>query len=178
MFKNLLQEQEKRAAIVYDDPHVLHGDIWSLQGEFDYVVITTNIGWKRVNGKTTGVMGRGIALQAAKRYPTFQEYWGLHCRQWEDRSEVAHWTSMPVIAFPTKPFNPQAPYLSWQSNSTYELCQKSMTELLELIPSLSPGRVLLPPVGCGNGGLDRNCVEHEIIFPAMQVEPRLYYVQP
>ena len=122
MIKNLLQEQEKRAAIVYDDPHVLHGDIWSLQGEFDYVVITTNIGWKRVNGKTTGVMGRGIALQAAKRYP--------------------------------------------------------MTELLELIPSLSPGRVLLPPVGCGNGGLDRNCVEHEIIFPAMQVEPRLYYVQP
>lgn len=177
LLEEMHREEKERTAISYTDPHILHGDIWKLAGEYDYVVVTTNIGWKGNRYTPIGVMGRGIALQAAQRYPRFQEYWGVHCERHREFSEVAFWTTMRLVAFPTKPFNPQAPNMSWQNPSTMELCQKSMNELLELIPRLKPGRILLPPIGCGNGGLHRQTVETQIIFPAMEKEPRLYYVQ-
>lgn len=174
----MAREREERAALTYPDPHILHGDIWSLKDQYDYVVVTTNIGWKGPRSNPTGVMGRGIALQAAQRYPGFQDAWGRHCCEYREGSEVSCWGTWPLIAFPTKPLNTTYPNLSWQGNSTMELLHKSMEELLVLIPQLKPGRILLPPIGCGNGGLHRPTVEREVIFPAMAKEPRLYYLQP
>ena len=179
-FKAMEREREERAALTYPNPHIIYGDIWTLKNQYDYVVVTTNIGWKKnPRSNPTGVMGRGIALQAAQRYPGFQDAWGRHCCEYREGAEVSCWDiRWPLIAFPTKPHNPKAPHLSWQNSSTMELLHKSMSELLTLIPMLDPGRILLPPIGCGNGGLHRPTVEREVIFPAMQREPRLYYVQP
>lgn len=138
------------------------GDIWRLRRPRDYVVVPTNIGWTR-EGRNP--MGRGLAWQAARSYVDLPLWYGALCAQHKAALPVCSHDPYRLILFPTKPLNTRNPAMSWQNNSTLELVRKGRVELVQLLPSLrlNGGRVLLPAVGCGEGGLNPKTVVPELM---------------
>jgi hypothetical protein len=128
------------------------GDIWDWLKDGYRVVIPVNIGWK-LDG--ANVMGRGLAAQAAKRYPSLPAWWGAYCKKHRDRAGVTIYPEAPLLLFPTKPLNNETPHLSWRSESSLRLVERSTAELLGLPKDW---KIALPLVGCGNGKLDPNDV--------------------
>lgn len=124
------------------------GSIWAYEKTHD-LVIPTNIGWRARD--QANVMGRGLALQAAKKYPDFQLWFGKECAVRQQETPVLRYPGGPLIAFPVKPLNPAAPWLSWKSKADLNLIERSARQLAEL----KPGRpIAVSMVGCGNGGLE------------------------
>ena len=113
------------------------------------LVIPVNIGWDR-NGKN--VMGRGVAKDAARLWPTLPTTLGNYHRRYREGSSILPVTVFDpygeVYCFPVKPLAEQ-PWLSWKSPASLELIARSADELAIFWPRL----VALPRVGCGNGGL-------------------------
>jgi O-acetyl-ADP-ribose deacetylase (regulator of RNase III) len=102
---------------------------------------------------TEGVMGKGIALQFKQRYPQNYETYRAACK----RRQV-HLGSMFVVAtgalhgprhiinFPTKGH--------WREQSRLEHIQAGLRDLVRVINELGINSIALPPLGCGNGGLE------------------------
>mgnify|MGYP006048552271 CR=1 FL=1 len=55
-----------------------HGDLWDVHAQGSWIAITTN-GVIRTNGH--GVMGAGLAKQAADRFPRLPLLLGIHLRR-------------------------------------------------------------------------------------------------
>ena len=131
------------------------GDIW------DYAclkVVPTNIGWRKDG---SNVMGRGVAQQAARRYPGLAAWYGRECQRMLQSAHRDYNTGEPtwglrgyrdLILFPVKPLNFDAPWLSWRQRASLELIRYH-TEMLAESMRLAPEPIALPLVGCGNGGL-------------------------
>jgi O-acetyl-ADP-ribose deacetylase (regulator of RNase III) len=114
---------------------------------------------------TVGVMGKGIALQVRQAYPeVFLEYQRA-CKAGEvklgqmhlyDRGERAspRW----IINFPTKG--------DWRKRSRIEHIESGLQDLRRVILSKGIRSISVPPLGCGNGGLDwkdvRPLIEREL----------------
>lgn len=119
------------------------GNIWDLPA--DYRVITTN-GMVKYNGAAT--MGKGIALQAVQRYPKTDTYQGIN---FELGNLINKWgnhvfkLSNNIISFPTKH--------DWKKKSDLKLIKRSAEELVFMLSQEDDITVLLPPPGCGTGGL-------------------------
>ena len=123
----------------------ISGDIWELYCR--YRVITTN---GVVNSFGKAIMGKGIALKAKNRYLDYYPYINIDVIL--GKLIKAHGNHVYIIydnliSFPTKHH--------WREKSDIELIRRSAIELVTLLgPKLScDDRVLLPPPGCGNGGL-------------------------
>ena len=136
----------------------LIGDIWPYAHFlWDWVVIPTNIGWRR-DGRN--VMGRGLAAQAAKRYPDLPVWYGDCCRHHRSSLGITYsrFTNINggcnLIMAPVKPLDEEQPHMSWKHPATLERIEKTLDELRMFIPRRQAGRVLVPLLGCGNGGLD------------------------
>jgi len=125
----------------------LTGDIWKLT-KTHLIVVPTNIGW---NSSGSNIMGKGLAKDAAERYPGIAEWYGDLCKKLGADITVVQYSGTSIILFPVKPFNKQSPWLSWKSKASLELIEKSAKELAEW-PDLDP--IAVPIVGCGAGGLD------------------------
>lgn len=136
------------------------GDIWDLAKETQGSVgicITTN-GYVRKDGKA--VMGRGIAKEAAERYPWLPRTLAEHIRY--RGNGVAVWgadydpdtdKSTHIISFPVKPvFGPNG-QMGWQAKAELNIIKASAIELMDIPKWLVPKTILLPRPGCGNGGL-------------------------
>lgn len=122
------------------------GNLWNFLNVSDSkIVVPTNIGWDRF-GKN--VMGRGVAREAAELNPDLPNWYGKHCQELREYTGVLVTPDGIMILFPTKKLNPKAPHLSWKNLSTIDLIEKGLKELTEI-----PGRIYLPALGCGNGGL-------------------------
>ena len=133
------------------------GDIWDEKydaPEFRRVV-PTNIGWKH-DGEN--VMGRGVARDAARRYPELARRYGGVCQANAGRLSFLFWYEN-LILFPVKPLNLQQPHLSWRSAANLQLISES-TRLLA--KQDVDKQIVLPLVGCGNGGLDPS-----VVFPVL-----------
>lgn len=119
------------------------GNIWDLPA--DYRVITTN-GMLKYNG--AAVMGKGIALEAVKRYPKTDTYKGIN---FELGDLIKKWgnhvfkLSNNIISFPTKN--------DWKRRADINLIKRSAEELVFMLKQEEDIRVLLPPPGGGEGGL-------------------------
>lgn len=162
------------------------GDIWALSTRDDAIVVPVNIGW-RLDG--SGVLGRGIARDAARRWPWLRKAWGAFCQaQGADTPPVSwrvdsKWCRY-LIAFPTKPLDHEKPWLSWRAESSLELIESGLELLNALAHSLTADAeshekkkpiLLVPSLGCGNGGLDE-----KLVVPFMQktlVHPAFLHVQ-
>ncbi len=127
-------------------------------------MIPTNIGWK-ANGENP--MGRGLAQEAAKRYPWLPDIYGQYCKLKESEAKVVFDMQSRMILFPTKPFNDDYPQLSWKSPACLDLIRKSAQELNAITlprkdedwPKAKPlqtNHVFVPVVGCGNGLLNED----------------------
>lgn len=113
------------------------GNIWDLPA--DYRAITTN-GIVKSNG--AAVMGRGIALQAITKYPGIDFELGKLINKWGNH---VFKLSNNLISFPTK--------YDWKMKSDLNLIKRSAEELVLMFLSEEDITILMPPPGCGNGGL-------------------------
>jgi len=128
------------------------GDIWALE-KSHLLVIPTNIGWKAADGMN--IMGRGLALQAARKYPYVALWYGLQCMKKGAASPVLIYPHGPLILFPVKPLNAEKPWLSWRNKADLGLIERSARELAGL---QTDKPVAVSMVGCGNGGLEMSQV--------------------
>jgi O-acetyl-ADP-ribose deacetylase (regulator of RNase III) len=142
-----------------------------LEADADALVNTVNC---------VGVMGKGIALQFKQAYPAnFRDY-ERAC----ERGEVhlgrmfVHSTgrlTRPrfIINFPTKHH--------WRAGSRLEDIRSGLADLVRVIQENNISSVAVPPLGCGNGGLDWNEV-YPLIETAfgdlMEVQVLLFAPQP
>ncbi len=100
-----------------------------------------------------GVMGKGIALQFKQAFPdNFREY-ERACRAGEvqpGRMFVVATNRLfnpkYIINFPTK--------RHWKGKSKIEDIQMGLKALIEEVKRLGIRSIAVPPLGCGNGGLD------------------------
>jgi O-acetyl-ADP-ribose deacetylase (regulator of RNase III) len=110
---------------------------------------------------TVGVMGKGIALMFKEAFPANFRAYEEACKRKEVRIgkmfvtenlalEGPHW----LINFPSKKH--------WRQPSKLEWIVEGLQDLRRVIEEKKITSIALPPLGCGNGGLDWNEVRPEI----------------
>lgn len=135
--------------------HEEHGNL--LAADADALVNTVN---------TVGVAGKGVALQFRQAYPeNFRAYAKAaeHGEVVPGRMFVWQTGHMGrprfIINFPTK--------RHWRGDSRIEDIRAGLDDLVECIAKYRITSVAIPPLGCGNGGLQWSDV-HRLILEAMQ----------
>lgn len=119
------------------------GDLLKQQ-DVDAIVNTVNC---------VGVMGKGIALQFKKKWPANFKAYAAACKAGEirlgkmfifDLGALA--TPRYIINFPTKDH--------WRTPSNLKDVKTGLQDLVEQIKHLDIRSIAMPPLGCGNGGLN------------------------
>jgi O-acetyl-ADP-ribose deacetylase (regulator of RNase III) len=115
-----------------------------LDAEVDALVNTVN---------TAGVMGKGIALQFRRAYPEmFADY---RRAAKAGQVQLGHMHVWPtgamtgpryIINFPTK--------AHWRAPSRLPDVDAGLADLVRVVQRLGITSIAVPPLGCGNGGLD------------------------
>lgn len=126
------------------------GDI--LKEETEAVVNTVN---------TKGVMGKGIALQFKERFPENYKQYKKACEAGKVETGKVFVTESGlllnpryIINFPTKEH--------WKNPSKMEYIHEGLNDLVRIIKEKDIRSIAIPPLGCGNGGLDWNEVKPAI----------------
>lgn len=144
----------------------VQGDLLQ-QSDVDVIINTVNC---------VGVMGKGIALQFKKKWPANFKAYAAACKAGEvqpgkmfiyDAGALA--TPKYVINFPTKDH--------WRGKSRIEFIRDGLADLIKQIQVLRIRSIAMPPLGCGNGGLDWQDVKPliESAFASLpEVEVRLF----
>jgi len=129
-------------------------NIWTKHVQGEWVCITTN-NFIKANGEA--VMGRGVARQAAIRFPGLAAELGgmikVACAKSKSRPGSHNLQAVTLhvfeerrlIAFPTK--------FAWWEVSSIELIRQSAIQLMSKLQELSVERIYLPRPGCANGKL-------------------------
>jgi hypothetical protein len=119
---------------------VVAGDIWDLHESGAWAVIPTNL---QVRKDGTAVMGAGLALQAANRYPCLSWTYGQELRRggryWLEPGDR-------LVLLPTK--------RHWKDPSDPELIRSGCQWLAGVAAHYSAHEFAVPLLGCGLGGLD------------------------
>ena len=115
-----------------------------LEARVDAVVNTVN---------TVGVMGKGIALMFKERFPENYKAYAVACKAEAVRvGEMFVTASVEldgprwIINFPTKQ--------QWYQPTKLEWVRSGLVALKNVIREKQIKSIALPPLGCGNGGLD------------------------
>ena len=100
---------------------------------------------------TVGVMGKGIALQFKLAFPDNYKAYESACKRDEvqiGKMFVFHRENNPrvIINFPTK--------RHWKGKSKIEDIKSGLRALIEVVRKEHIKSIAVPPLGCGNGGLD------------------------
>ena len=115
----------------------VYGDLW--QEPADVRAITTNAVVKE-NGQA--VMGKGIALQARKRYPGVDQKLGQLLK---DKGNHVHLLALDLVSFPVKD--------DWRAPAQLSLIKRSAEELVTLAGTHGWEKIVIPRPGCGAGQL-------------------------
>ena len=144
---------------------IAQGDL--LEQRVDAIVNTVN---------TVGVMGKGIALQFKRKWPANTKAYEAACKQGEvvpgrmfvfDNGGLVE--PKFIINFPTK--------RHWRQPSRMADIEAGLVDLVAQVKRLNIKSIAIPPLGCGNGGLDWAEVRPKIeaVFRDLQnVDVRLY----
>ena len=123
--------------------NLMRGDLLR-QEDVDAIVNTVNC---------VGIMGKGIALQFKNKWPDNFRAYEAACKKGEvqlGRMWIfdAGGLVKPnyIINFPTKQH--------WRGKSKMSSIRDGLTDLVRQIKRLSIRSVAIPPLGCGNGGLN------------------------
>lgn len=116
-----------------------------------------------------GVMGKGIALMFREAFPENSRAYEEACRNGEvhvGRMFVTRTEELIgprwIINFPTKKH--------WRHPSKMEWVRSGLKDLVRVIRKEKIGSVAVPPLGCGNGGLEWSQVRREIEAELGQLE--------
>ena len=122
---------------------ITQGDLLR-QDDVDAIVNTVNC---------VGVMGKGIALQFKNKWPENNRAYELACKLEEVRpGRMFVFDSgglvKPnfIINFPTKDH--------WRGKSRIEYIRDGLLDLVKQVKRLCIRSIAIPPLGCGNGGLE------------------------
>ncbi len=145
---------------------LFNGDLLK-QEDVDAIVNTVNC---------EGVMGKGIALQFKNKWPKNFQLYAAACKAGTVRPGTmfvfdAGSLVKPnyIINFPTKDH--------WRAKSRIEFIRDGLVDLVAQIQNLGIRSIAIPPLGCGNGGLDWKVVRPmiEAAFAKLdEVEVRLF----
>ena len=117
---------------------------------------------------TVGVMGKGIALAFKKAFPQNYKIYRKACENKEFGignilvTETGRLSPKLIINFPTKKH--------WRNKSSIEFVEKGMKELIKTINTQKIKSIAIPPLGCGNGGLQWNVVKSIILEELKAIE--------
>ena len=126
---------------------IIEQDIWQAHADGAIVVIPTN-----GNRTTMGlaVMGKGLALDAAQRFPLLPIELGELLRRYGN--QVFKFPKHNLFTFPTKN--------DWRDDADLNLIRHSAMQLLEYSKKDSAAfPVAIPKLGCGEGKLSWDQVE-------------------
>lgn len=119
-----------------------HGNL--LEADVEALVNTVN---------TVGIMGKGIALQFKRAFPDNFKAYESACKRGElqlGRMFVHETGALDnpkyIVNFPTKKH--------WKSQSRLADVKSGLAALRSTIEELGIRSIAIPPLGCGNGGLD------------------------
>lgn len=127
---------------------------------------------------TVGVMGKGIALQFKENFPANNKAYVEACKnkELEPGKLLAVWDTnlllgrKLIINFPTK--------THWRQPSQYEYIEKGLVALQSLIKEQNINSIAIPPLGCGNGGLDWAIVKPMIAQYLEHLPIDIYVFEP
>jgi len=120
---------------------------------------------------TFGVMGKGIALQFRQAFPENYEVYRRACEKGEVKP--GHMLVVPtnrlenpryIINFPTK--------RHWKGKSKIEDIKSGLTDLVAVLQREQIRSIAIPPLGCGNGGLNWEDVR-PLILEALTALPNV-----
>lgn len=144
---------------------ITHGNL--LEDKAEALVNTVN---------TVGVMGKGIALQFRQAYPEMFRSYEKACQAGEVQPGRMHIFERAtfenpkfIINFPTK--------RHWRGHSKIEDIEAGLDALVADLKKFQIKSIALPPLGCGNGGLEWSVVRPVIeraLARVPQVEVKLY----
>ncbi|SEF39805.1 O-acetyl-ADP-ribose deacetylase (regulator of RNase III), contains Macro domain [Eubacterium ruminantium] len=118
-----------------------------------------------------GYMGKGIAYQFKLRFPENNKKYVEYCKAgklcpgklltYKEKGKI-------IVNFPTKD--------KWRNPSLMEYIIDGLDEFVRIIPELNIRKIAMPPLGCGNGGLNweevKNVIEDK--FKDYNIEVELY----
>ena len=127
---------------------------------------------------TVGVMGKGIALQFKEAFPANYKVYAKACKNKELKPGellAVHDTNLIygdkyIINFPTK--------THWRQPSKYEYIESGLKALQELIKKENIRSIAIPPLGCGNGGLDWGIVKPMMEKYLNSLEAEIFIYEP
>lgn len=127
---------------------ITHGDLLK-QEDVDAIVNTVNC---------VGVMGKGIALQFKNKWPLNFAQYAAACKAKELRPGTMFIHDSGglvkpnyIINFPTKDH--------WRGSSKLKFIEDGLVDLVLQVKRLSIKSIAIPPLGCGNGGLEWSVVK-------------------
>ncbi len=131
---------------------LIHGDLLK-QDDVDAIVNTVNC---------VGVMGKGIALQFKNKWPENFNRYRAACSAGQVRpgkmfvfDAGAYAQPHYIINFPTKDH--------WRGNSRICFIEDGLCDLVAQVQRLGIKSIAVPPLGCGNGGLNWDDVRPLIV---------------
>ncbi len=115
-----------------------------LEANVEAVVNTVN---------TVGIMGKGIALMFKDKFPANFAAYARACERKDIRIGTMFVTENRqlfgqkwIINFPTK--------IHWRTRTKIEWIEEGLEDLVRVIADKNIRSIAVPPLGCGNGGLD------------------------
>ena len=124
-----------------------------LRQDVDALVNTVN---------TVGIMGKGIALQFKRAWPAMFKDYEAACKRGEVTPGRVHvWETGSltgpryIINFPTK--------RHWRARAKLIDIEAGLQDLIRVIRELGITSIAIPPLGCGNGGLEWRVVEPRML---------------
>ena len=118
---------------------------------------------------TVGIMGRGVALMFKERFPQNFETYVQACKKEEVQTGKMLVTENRelfgpkwIINFPTK--------RHWRDKTRLEWIETGLQDLVLIIENKNIRSIAIPPLGCGNGGLDWSEVRPLIVSVLEKVE--------
>lgn len=101
-----------------------------------------------------GYMGKGIAYQFKVKFPENNKSYVKACKNGSLRPGSLHVfveDGITIINFPTKD--------RWREKSRLSYIETGLDEFLKALPELHVKSIAIPPLGCGNGGLQWSVVK-------------------
>lgn len=127
---------------------------------------------------TTGVMGKGIALQFKNLFPINYKIYSKACqineveigRMLVTEEETLLTGKKIIINFPTK--------TDWRKPSEYSYIEKGLDDLISVIKSRNIRSIAIPPLGSGNGGLEWNKVKSILAKKLADLDCDIHIFEP
>jgi len=127
---------------------------------------------------TVGVMGKGIALQFKKAFPSNYKAYIDACKTGEikvgklfvTKDKNVNSGEKIIINFPTK--------TDWRKPSEYSYIEDGLNDLIRIIQERGIKTVAIPPLGAGNGGLKWERVKELIELKMSSVDVDLFVYEP